>query len=150
MIKDALMLSHTNKRGDLIVGMYTEVMVKFSVNKESTPKDVIDVLMFLFGDKEKPDALPDHPYFSCSRWDFVGDCVSFYHHPARIADVQQSDFSDEIYIFARNDLKNYEDEIEKFFDWVDPYVSSEAGQCIGYSWYEECEKPTLICKQTRM
>lgn len=36
-------------------------------------------------------------------------------------------------------LKNYDGEIAKFFDWIDPYVEGSEGDYMGYSLYEETE-----------
>jgi hypothetical protein len=36
-------------------------------------------------------------------------------------------------------LKNYDDEIAKFFDWIDQYVEGSEGDFLGYSLYEETE-----------
>lgn len=41
-------------------------------------------------------------------------------------------------------LKNYDDEIDKFFDWLNPYIEGIPGQCIGYKWHEYDDAPTLV------
>jgi transposase InsO family protein len=43
-------------------------------------------------------------------------------------------------------LKNYDNEIKHFIDWLTPYIDQEDGECIGWSWYEEDDKPTLLFK----
>jgi hypothetical protein len=47
-------------------------------------------------------------------------------------------------LLGKGDIKNYEGEIEKFFEWIIPYVDGYPGDFIGYSRYEEDLKPTLI------
>ena len=41
-------------------------------------------------------------------------------------------------------LKNYDSEIEKFCDWIGPYVSEPDGADLGVSRYEEYENDTRL------
>jgi hypothetical protein len=127
------------------VGMYTELVLKARVARDKTPQQVMAVLAYMFGAGEKPTDLPNHPFFSKSRWDMIGKCSSFYHHPETLNDFNEEARSD-VYIFSRSDIENYEREIEAFLDWVMPYLDEEHGQCVGWSWYEEERQPTLILK----
>ena len=47
-------------------------------------------------------------------------------------------------LFSRSDLKNYDREIELFFDWLRPLTCALPGDCIGWQWYEEHDEPTLV------
>ena len=79
----------------------------------------------------------------------VGQCSSFYHIPfatSRYANPNSPEKKGG-YVFSRSDLKNYGGEIAKFLDWVDPYVDELPGKCIGWTWYEEEDQPTLIFKK---
>lgn len=131
------------------MGMYTELVLKCSI-MEDVPDDVRLVLRHLFKQGAKPFNLPDHEFFKCPRWDFIGSGSSFYHHPQALthywtghgdADNRGGN------LFSRSDLKNYDGEIEKFIDWLMPYIDEEEGQCIGWSWYEEETEPTLLYKK---
>ena len=42
----------------------------------------------------------------------------------------------------RANLKNYDNEIDKFLHWLTPYIDTEG--FIGYTRYEEYDDPTLI------
>lgn len=42
----------------------------------------------------------------------------------------------------RANLKNYDNEIDKFLHWLAPYIDTEG--FIGYTRYEEYDDPTLI------
>jgi hypothetical protein len=122
------------------MGMYTELVLKTTVS-ETLPPEVEAVLQHLFGGLEdKPDKLPDHEFFTCPRWDFIGQCSSFYHHPEVLNSYTNG------YIFSRSDLKNYAGEIEAFINWLQPYIKEEVGKCIGWSWNEEELVPTLLYK----
>lgn len=119
------------------MGMYTELVLKAEV-KDDAPESVKAILGFLFNGEDRPTVTPEHPFFSCERWSMIGRCSSYYHVPWNASAYREA------YIFSRSDLKNYEGEIEKFLDWVRPYFVQESDQCIGWSWYEESESPTLI------
>lgn len=124
------------------MGMYTEILVKADVNSKNLTKEAKDVLNFLFSDGEEPDKLPEHHFFTLPRWQHIGKMSSFYHHPHAVNSISD----DGEYIFSRSDLKNYDGEIDAFFDWFRPLTSAVEGKCIGYSWYEENDSPTLIFK----
>ncbi|MCA1800256.1 MAG: hypothetical protein LC650_03090, partial [Actinobacteria bacterium] len=46
------------------------------------------------------------------------------------------------FLTIRCNLKDYDDEIEKFIDWITPYTDSTG--FVGYKRYEQDEEPTLI------
>ena len=119
------------------MGMYTELVLKAEV-KRDLPQDVEAVLQHLFNGNDAPDVLPSHPFFECDRWGHVGTCSSYYHIPFAMSNYSEG------YIFSRSDLKNYGGEIEKFIDWLTPYLNEFKGYCIGWTWYEEADKPTLL------
>jgi quinol monooxygenase YgiN len=53
------------------------------------------------------------------------------------------------YVSFRANLKNYDDEIDKFFDWVAPHVRDSGAEktFLGYSQYEENDEPRLYYKE---
>lgn len=122
------------------MGMYTELVLKCEV-QHFLPKDVEDILNFLFNSRDVPEELPKHPFFECDRWRHIGNRSSYYHIP-----WCHSKYS-ENYIFCRCDLKDYDKEIELFLDWLSPYLYCPVGACIGWTWYEEDDVPTLIYKK---
>lgn len=128
------------------MGMYTEVLLKANILTEDP--QVVAVLKHLWQEGPSPETLPAHPLFACARWTALGSGSSFYHHPAAVISVVKIEggCADTLdwYVFIRVDLKNYEEEVEKFFDWIMPYVHDGAGQTVGYSWYEEERDPSLI------
>lgn len=138
------------------MGMYTEIMVRAEVSR-SAPLIVVEMLRALFNrDREPHDVLSDallhparqpyldHPFFRCPRWALVGGCSSYYHMPATAGRMWMDEQTGTWYIFHRSDLKNYDDEIARFFDWSRPYLRPCTGTCIGWSWYETEQAPTLI------
>ena len=123
------------------MGMYTEVLVKARLKKD-LPDNVLKVVDFMFGNGNPPDVLPEHPFFTLPRWDLVGRCSSWYHHPSTVNSINK-EYTDWA-VFSRSDLKNYGGEIEAFFDWFRTVIDEEEGKCIGYSWYEEDDIPSLV------
>lgn len=127
------------------MGMYTELVVKFNV-RDDIPDDVFNMINYLFGNRSGgvPD-IPVHDFFKTQRWEFIGTCGSFYHHPEALSQVYAPVWSPrDLYVFSRSDLKNYGNEIDLFVDWITPYVRAEPGDCIGWKWYEENQVPELI------
>lgn len=123
------------------MGMYTELVIKVSFDVGKLDKTSRKVLDYLFGACEEPSELPDHRFFRCPRWKQIGFGSSFYHPDVvKSYSVQYGS----IYLFARTDLKNYDDEIERFIDWVKPIIEQQNGQCIGWSLYEEAATPDLL------
>lgn len=125
------------------MGMYTELLLKCSIKPEAVNNPI---LRFLFAGGPEPDRedIPHHPLFMCDRWKHIGSCSSHYHHPKAMSDINENG-----YLFSRSDLKNYDDEINKFLDWFWPFVEESPGQCIGWTWYEEEDVPTLIIYELR-
>ena len=135
------------------MGMYTEIVVKISL-VDSLDEKTTKILEYLFGEGEEipKEDLPDHEFFTKERWDFIGHCSSYYHHPVKCNSIVYDKYTKgreyyPLYIFSRSDIKDYSGEIKSFFDWIDQYVDSPSGQCIGYSWYEEESQPTLVFKK---
>jgi hypothetical protein len=128
------------------MGMYTEIYISCKI-AEDIPSDALDVLKHLFGGEKEPDQIPNHPLFKKDRWSMIGRCASFYFVPDATSKMWREEMNGAYYITSRSDLKNYDGEIEAFFDWVMPYVDENEGQFIGYSRYEETDLPTLYVKQ---
>jgi hypothetical protein len=115
------------------MGMYTEIHVAGSVKAGTKAAEVIE---YLFGDRSEvsaPSDLPDHPFFECSRWDSIGASASYYLSPIALKGVLNSSAYDDIYFHSVSNIKNYDDEIEKFFAWL----RSECIRHYGHSRYEE-------------
>ena len=125
------------------MGMYTELVFKASLPK-TIPPDVRTVLEYLFKEGPIPTPLPDHPFFDKERWLSIGRCCSAYHHGRVVNSWDEEPYSRSIKIFSRSDLKDYDEEIAAFIDWVRPYLDEPEEKCIGWSWYEEMDEPTLI------
>jgi len=135
------------------MGMYTEIIIKAKIQADDAmSEDVKMILNYLFNPNDKTEilnqdgtpisgiTLPDHPFFETDRWWAIGRSSSYYHIPTTL------NFFDGSYLFSRSDLKNYDYEIDLFFEWIQPYLNEDIGTCIGWSWYEETKEPTLHYK----
>ncbi|MFZ1361441.1 MAG: hypothetical protein WAS05_00705 [Candidatus Nanopelagicales bacterium] len=122
------------------MGMYTEYLLRGEI-KDDAPQQVRDVLTFLasrdFDSRVEPSPLPDHPFFVTDRWDCLGSRMSYYFPGSK----GHSEFSEFGFIFY-GDLKNYDQEIAKFVDWIMPHLKGW-DNFIGYELYEEFDQPIL-------
>lgn len=127
------------------MGEYTELVLKCRL-ESLLPEQVKNVLEFLFNpraeEKNKLKDLPDHPFFNCPRWKAIGSSSSYYHIPEEFNYINLETGR----LFSRSDLKNYDDEIDKFIDWISPYLAMQSGDIIGWKCFEQCN-PTFIYKE---
>jgi hypothetical protein len=123
------------------MGMYTQLCYNAAL-KENTPDIVVNILYFMTGEREFVTELPNHPLFETSRWRVMLRMNSAYF----AADTHSKLFVryGDYYLNIMCNLKNYDNEIEKFIAWLEPYV--EEG-FLGYYLYEESDIPTLIYKK---
>ena len=127
-----------------IMGMYTELYLSCSL-KPDLPENVKQVIEYLFNDPyfvlAEPEDLPVHEFFRTRNWSAIGTSCSYYFVPFSVSVFKEN------YLTMRCDLKNYEGEIEKFLDWIDPYLNHFEGDHLGHYRHEENELPTLIFKK---
>jgi len=124
------------------MGTYTELVLKTRISTEDPL--VLKMLTFMFdpnflSENEIPTELPDHAFFRSTRWNSIGLCNSFYHIPYTL------NYFKDNYLFSRSDLKNYDNEIELFLDWLSPYIPYDIGTVIGWICMENRD-PFLIRK----
>lgn len=124
------------------MGMYTKISLDLKF-KENLPLEVVEALKVMVGEVDinlfTRSDFPEHEFFNSSRWDFMLRCSSFYHTPFSFAKLNYSDISEQYYLMSSSDFKNYDNEVELFFDFIKDYV--EEGY-LGYSLYEEDVVPT--------
>jgi len=120
------------------MGMYTEIYINVDLKKD-TPDDVIGVLKAMC-DQECNEVLVDYPY----KWICLFSNMSYYTPSTNCRFLEFDTISNKWSLLGKGDIKNYGNEIEEFFEWIMPYVDGYPGDFIGYSRYEEDQKPTLI------
>jgi len=129
--------------------MYTELVFAAKIKKD-TPSEVIKVLDYMAGNKENcPEKLPNHPFFETERWSILFTCSSYYFNGWAKPIFEYDDIGNEYSLTTWANLKNYDDEISKFIDWIMPYLNVFEDEFLGYSRYEQDDKPTLIYAKIR-
>ena len=122
------------------MGMYTEIYVNVDLKKD-TPDEVIEVLKAMChmeGSDEK--VLEPYPV----RWYSLFSNGSYYTPSTSCRSLTYDNISEAWSLLGKGDIKNYEEEIQKFFEWIIPHVDGCPGDFIGYYRYEEYRTPTLI------
>jgi hypothetical protein len=123
------------------MGMYTEIFV--STRIVNNP-DVVAVIKYMLNHEGDDIKLPDHPLFSTPRWAHMLRSNSYYFVPRSISIFDYDHISKSWCFISRSDFKNYDNEIELFFDWLKPYVDDSPETMIGYFRYEESNEPTIV------
>jgi hypothetical protein len=126
------------------MGMYTEIYVNVDLKRE-TPDNVLQVLKAMCGQldrEQEEEALREFP----DRWCMLFSDCSYYTPRTYCKYLQFDEISKQWSLLGKGDIKNYGQEIQKFFEWVMPWVDAFEGEFIGYSRYEESDKPTLYFK----
>jgi hypothetical protein len=130
------------------MGMYTELHYNAEL-LSSTPLEVLDVLSYMV--KAKQDSyrptIPRHSLFETDRWDYMLVSNSYYFAADTHSTLRYDAIAEAWFICIRCNFKNYCDELRKFCEWIDPYVSANEGEFLGFSRYENSELPDLIFKQ---
>lgn len=131
------------------MGMYTEVYFNAEVRK--------DVAEWVESLEWEGLGFDGHPFFSCDRWWSVFRGASAYFNgPAwiRVVPCEEDEYGKYgpeaekwAMLSLRASLKNYDNEVEYFFDWIRPFLREGTGGgsrgMIGYSLYEESDEPTI-------
>ncbi len=123
------------------MGLYTEIYVNVNL-VEPLPQSVMDTLnamclhnIHMLRQLGKPD-----------RWSMLFSNGSYYHPSTEVAKFTWDEIGKCYSILGKGDIKNYENEIEQFFEWLMPYIDAPEGMFIGYQRYEEDLTPTLYFK----
>lgn len=128
------------------MGMYTAIHFYSELN---IPKDsmVADILKYMIGETEEmPEMLPDHKLFKSNGWQWMLRTDSYYFDEDTLSTLRWDEVGRGYYLNIRSNLKNYDSEIEKFIDWIMPYIDEykKDGDFLGFYRYEEDETPTII------
>jgi hypothetical protein len=120
------------------MGMYTEMFVNIDL-ATNTPQNVIDVIQAMCENKFDAECLRDKP----SRWSIMFNNGSYYSPLTECGKLTYDYIAKHYSLIAKGDIKNYESEIELFFEFIAPWSDTEF---MGYSLYEESDTPTLMFK----
>ena len=126
--------------------MYTELVFASSIKKEYNKDKIVDTLKYMIEDNEMDKAFeyPEHSFFKTSRG------IDMFHSGSGYFDMRPSSkfyyeaVSEKYYLNVICNLKNYDNEILLFLDWIYPYLNNFDGEFLGYFRYEEFKIPTFI------
>lgn len=119
------------------MGMYTEIFFRATL-KQDVPESVLAPFRAMLGELEAESIeLPDHELFQRGRWYMLARGSSYYFPEHAQSHLVQDDIRGAWCVLLHASIKNYDGEIEAFFDWIDPYVDAYQGEFLGYSLYEE-------------
>lgn len=119
------------------MGMYTEIYINVDLKPE-TPESVLAVLRAMCGDEDQ-SPLAGKP----ERWRCLFSDMSYYTPRTSCRILKYDEILRAWTLLGKGDIKNYENEIEQFFEWIKPWVQGEPGEFIGYKRYESHLVPTL-------
>lgn len=121
------------------MGMYTELVLACEV--EDNYQDCIRPIECLLMNRIDC-TYPDHEFFKSPRSKYMLNSDSYYFDGETHSNLKYDIQVESYYLTIRCNLKNYDNEIEKFLNWLAPYILSYG--FLGYYRYEEHENPTLI------
>ncbi len=124
------------------MGMYTEIYVNVDL-KEDTPTEVLNTLRAMCDKDGDSPLLADKP----RRWSYLFNDGSYYTPLTDCGKFTYDDIAGQWSLLGKGDIKNYEGEIEAFFEWLMPHIDAYEGEFIGYHRYEEKLLPTLMVKK---
>lgn len=125
------------------MGMYTELDLKVAIEDEPTVVNILKDLATTDGSLTIKNRL-DHPFFKTARCDIIGHGGSYYFDGQPYIQFKYDEIAKCWFLTTCFNLKNYDREIEKFLDWLCPFILTEG--YIGTYWYEEAFAPTEIYK----
>jgi hypothetical protein len=119
------------------MGMYTGLKLNVKLKEEMKDQwlPVLRVMLKNEDDYKKPDEVADHELFHTQRWTWMFYGSSTYLEPEYIPDSKLDECNNEL--FVRFNIKNYDFEIQKFLDWLSPYVEILKEGKYRYEEYDE-------------
>jgi len=116
------------------------------------PEDVLKVLRQMLGNalnERQIDEydLPIHELFEDPSWEYVlkdnRECLV-----AESASVMRYDHDDgQYFLNIQTEKHNYNNEVERFVDWIDPYVDAFYGEYLGYKIRDGDDGKTPLFKE---
>lgn len=145
----------TENSQEKLIGMYTALSlgVELDIGKDS---DVAEILKHMapngWGENRYPPParlIPDHPLFRTSCWEYMLNCDSYCFNFTTNMELTWDHIANDYYLSGTCNLKNYNDEIGSFLDWINPYIHPSNCGFIGWTMYEEDLAPTLIMRRSQ-
>lgn len=131
------------------MGIYTEFHFNVELNEDINTESniVIQTLMFMLNqsiESNNPLMVSYHPFFKTPRWKNLLISDSYYFPSDTHSTLRFDNISYQYYLNIKSNIKNYNYEIQKFVDWIMPYLNHDVGEFLGFYRLEETNIPTLI------
>jgi len=130
------------------MGMYTEISFGAGLKNE-LPEEVVLSIKKLVAGESLEETAPDHPFFKSERSWLLTSGGSYYFPGTVAPKFWFDDIANQWFLHFRTNIKNYSSEIEKFIDWIKPYIKDGVGCRNFYAivTYEEADEPTIYYLQ---
>ena len=127
------------------MGMYTEVIFGAGL-KEGLPETIVSAIKKMIAGEDLGESAPDHPFFRAERTWLLRSSGSHYFPGTVEPKFWFDDIANQWCLYFRTNIKNYDSEIEKFLDWIKPYIKDGVGERNFYAvvTYEEASEPTIF------
>jgi len=130
------------------MGMYTECILGCRL-KENVPADVLETLNFMFREFKagEPAQVPwpnsNHPTGERCNWMLHSGGSCYFGAPSGDRTLQPDGLG--VRLSARFNIKNYDNEIESFLEWLRPHIQQGSGtrEFFAIVTYEEQAEPTI-------
>ena len=126
------------------MGMYTEIIFGAGL-KENLPENIVAVIQKMVNGEKLCEPAPDHPFFKSGRPWLMRSGGSYYFPGTVEPKFWFDDIGNQWFLHFRTNIKNYDSEIEKFIDWIKPYIGQGVGERNFFAivTYEEASEPTV-------
>lgn len=126
------------------MGMYTQLYFNATLSKE-TPKEIIDTIQRML-DPNQSDIQPENlPKGDRVSWMFRSGGSAYFGGISGLSSFKYDSLFKKWSLFGVFDIKDYDNEIESFLEWIKPHIEHGAGrrQMYAMMMYEEQSEPTI-------
>ena len=127
------------------MGMYTEILLTCDL-VEDTRKDIVNWLSAMIDYnsilEDVGEKAPNEMTSTRFRNGLLGGSYYFYGQP--MMEFDYDDISKTHHLTVLTNIKNYENDIERFINMLTPYIKAWEGDMLGYVRYEEDRLPTVM------
>ena len=127
------------------MGMYTELIFGAKL-KSDTPEDVIETLKYMVGVGQEPAT---KAFETKSGHNPLRGGSFYFGVTNSVTEMKYHDIGKAWQISSRANIKNYENEIEDFLEWIKPHIDQGSGEKDMYAItiHEEIGEPTIYYLQ---
>jgi hypothetical protein len=123
------------------MGMYTQLITSIRLVRD-VPDEVVHAIQQMLAIPNKAeDVLIDDPLFKTDRWRIMLTCGSVMF-PGQLRARFEKCSVVGWQLATMSQFKNYDEEVDKFIDWIAPYVRPGSRSMLMH-WYEEDPAPSV-------